>query len=293
ERADVYRLIEFGRSRGLEMAITPSATPLVTRAALRQLRSAGICRMAVSLDGTDAPTHDGLRGIAGIFDRTWEIIHAARDLEIPLQINTTLQPANFAQIEAMARQLAQTRIALWSIFFLVPVGRAESMARLTDQQCEEAFERIWRQSQIRSFPIKTTEAPHYRRFALEQLRRHATDSTANPQLCRQVLRWAKTGINDGRGVMFVSHAGLIHPSGFLPIMCGAFPTSSVVDVYQNSPIFRGLRDADRLEGKCHVCEYRKVCGGSRARAFAVTGNPFAQEPDCAYVPSSASVGPGR
>jgi len=288
ERADVYRLIEFGRSRGLEIAITPSATPLVTHAAMRRLRDAGICRMAVSLDGADAPTHDGLRGIAGIFDRTWEIIHEARDLEIPLQVNTTLQPANFTQIEAISRQLAQTRIALWSIFFLVPVGRAESMPRLTAQQCEEAFERIWRQSQIRSFPIKTTEAPHYRRFALEQLR-HDSDSKVSPTLRSQVFCWAKAGINDGRGVMFVSHAGLIHPSGFLPIMCGAFPTSSVVDVYQNSPIFRALSDAGHLEGKCRVCEYRKICGGSRARAFAVTGNPFAQEPDCAYVPSPVSV----
>src|SRR5262249_46438040 len=240
ERADVYRLIEFGRSRGLEMAITPSATPLVTRAALRQLRSAGICRMAVSLDGTDAPTHDGLRGIAGIFDRTWEIIHAARDLEIPLQVNTTLQPANFAQIEAMGRQLAQTRIALWSIFFLVPVGRGESMPRLTAQQCEQAFECIWRQSQICSFPIKTTEAPHYRRFALHQIRRHDADLKAS-----SAFRWARSGINDGRGVMFVSHAGLVHPSGFLPIVCGAFPTSNVVNVYQKSPIFRALRNADR------------------------------------------------
>jgi radical SAM protein with 4Fe4S-binding SPASM domain len=159
------------------------------------------------------------------------------------------------------------------------------MPRLSADECEQAFARIWRQSQICCFPIKTTEAPHYRRFALQQVRgrdSHAADS----QLRTQVFRWAKTGINDGRGVMFVSHAGLIHPSGFLPIVCGAFPTTSAIDVYQKSPIFRALRDADRLQGKCHVCQYREICGGSRARAYALTGNPLAQEPDCAFVPSS-------
>jgi AdoMet-dependent heme synthase len=182
------------------------------------------------------------------------------------------------------------KIALWSVFFLVPVGRADSLPRLNALQCEEAFSRLWQQSRIRSDAIKTTEAPHYRRFVLEQLSCGNTDGALSEELRSQASRWARCGVNDGKGVMFISHVGLIYPSGFLPIVCGAFPLSNVVDVYQNSPIFRALRQARRLEGKCHVCEYREVCGGSRARAYAVTGNLFAQEPDCAYVPAAAQSG---
>ena len=277
-RADIYRLIEYARGRGLQVSITPSATPLVTHGALRRLRSAGIGRLAISLDGADAATHDGIRGVPDIYDRTWEIIHMACDLQIPLQINTTLQPVNFEQIESIAEQLAQVKIVLWSVFFLVPVGRAEKIPRLNAQQCEAAFARLWRQSLVRPYAIKTTEAPHYRRFALERLRRHDIDDDANSKLRR--LRPAKVGINDGKGVMFVSHVGLIHPSGFLPIVCGAFPQSHVVEVYQNSPIFRALRDPNRLEGKCHVCGYREICGGSlrepmRSRASCLPRSPIA------------------
>lgn len=284
-RADIYRTIEFGRSRGLEIAITPSATPLVTQQALRRLRSAGICRLAISLDGADAATHDGIRGVPGIYDRTWEIIQMVRDLDIPLQINTTLQPCNFGQIEAIAEQISRVKLELWSVFFLVPVGRAGNMPRLNAGQCEQAFERLWQQSQIRPYRIKTTEAPHYRRFVLQQLRRHDPELEAKGEFHSLAHFWARSGINDGKGIMFVSHAGLIYPSGFLPVVCGAFPLSNVVDVYQDSPIFRALRDAKRLEGKCQVCEYREICGGSRARAYAVTNNLLAQEPDCAYVPA--------
>jgi MoaA/NifB/PqqE/SkfB family radical SAM enzyme len=198
-------------------------------------------------------------------------------------VNTTLTPDNVAQVDDLADLLADFGISLWSVFFLVPVGRASSVPRLAGEDCERAFERLWLQSQQQPYLIKTTEAPHYRRYAiLHQTERrargllHPPDPSPRPFL--------PMGVNDGKGVMFVGHTGLIHPSGFMPIVCGVFPLQHVVHVYQASPIFRGLRDPNRLEGKCGQCAFRKLCGGSRARAYALTGNPFAEEPDCAYLP---------
>ena len=286
KRADIDELVAYAVSRGLEVAITPSATPLVTREALDRLRNAGIARLAISLDGADAATHDIIRGVAGSYRRTWEIMADARSLAIPLQVNTVLTPDNVDQLGEIADQLEHHGIVLWSVFFLVPVGRAAQSRRLTAEQCEKVFERLWRESQRRAYRIKTTEAPHYRRFLLQKLRQPGA-RVAQRLVDRPFARLSALGINDGKGIMFVSHLGLIYPSGFMPVCCGIFPRDHVVRVYQEAPLFRALRDANLLEGKCGVCEYRQVCGGSRARAFAVTGNPHAAEPDCSYIPPAA------
>lgn len=278
KRPDVYDIIEHATSVGLEVAVTPSATPLVTDKAIRRMRDCGMGRIAVSLDAPAAGMHDEFRGVLGSFACTLRIIAIARRLGIPVQVNTTLTPRNFDEIEAMSALFQRQQIAQWSVFFLVPVGRAQTVERLNAKQCEQAFSRLWRQAQIRPFAIKTTEAPHYRRYVLEH---RAAGQTSPDSIGR-----ASFGLNDGKGVMFVSHTGLIHPSGFLPLVCGMFPFNHPVKVYQHSPVFRRLRDANALEGKCRLCEYRHACGGSRARAYAVTGNPYAQEPDCNYVPAS-------
>jgi radical SAM protein with 4Fe4S-binding SPASM domain len=237
--------------------------------------------MAISLDGADAMTHDSIRGVAGSFYRSLEILADAHVAGIPTQVNTTLMPENVGQIAQMAELLARQRITMWSVFFLVPVGRAQHRPRLEADECEEAFRRLWHESRRQPYVIKTTEAPHYRRFLLQrrQLEAKRTRRAADSH-------YVPLSVSDGNGVMFVSHTGEIFPSGFMPLSCGKFPRDHVVHAYQRSPVFRGLRDANRLEGKCKACEFRYVCGGSRARAYAVTGNPFAQEPDCAYLPKS-------
>jgi MoaA/NifB/PqqE/SkfB family radical SAM enzyme len=281
QRFDLFSLIEHARNCRLKVAVTLAATRLATRKALWRLREVGISRLAISMNGANAETHDGLCG-----QRTWEIIGVARELGIPLQINTTLQPANLSQLDAMADQIAIAKIAWWSVCFLVPVGAAAGMPRLTAEQCEQAFARLWLQSRLQSYAIETTEAPHYRRFVLEYLRQHGTGANLTRELRSQIGRGPGGKLNDGKGMMFINHAGLVCPSEFLPLVCGMFPLSHVVDVYRDSPIFRALRDSGCLEGKCSLCEYRHVCGGSRARAYAVSGNVFAQEPDCAYVPAA-------
>jgi radical SAM protein len=281
KRADIYDMISHGVEAGLDVSITPSATPLVTPEAIGRLKEAGILRLAVSIDGADAASHDAVRGVPGSFERSLQILADAQALGIPTQVNTTLTPANLGQIEQMATLLASQGISLWSVFFLVPVGRAMQQRRLNAVECESAFARLWKQAKIQSYSIKTTEAPHYRRFVLQQReRQHAGE----PRSTRSM----PLGINDGRGVMFVSHRGAICPSGFLPIVCGHFPLHHPVDVYQRAPVMLALRDRSRMEGKCRDCEFRRVCGGSRARAYAVTGNLFAPDPDCSYIPSKRS-----
>jgi MoaA/NifB/PqqE/SkfB family radical SAM enzyme len=275
KRPDVFELIEHARVRGLEVAMTPSATPLVTKRAIRRLKDAGLHRLAVSLDGADAATHDGFRRVRGSFDRTLEIIADARAVDLPVQINTTIARHNLGQVDAIAERLSSLDIVLWSVFFLVPTGRAMKDQRITPEEYEQVFEKLWEQGRRQPYAIKTTEAPHYRRFLLQRLKASgAPVRLGGPHI----------GTNDGRGIAFVSHTGEIFASGFLPILCGRFPSDSVVRVYQESPVFRSLRDADLLGGKCGACEFRQVCGGSRARAFAMTNDYLEAEPDCAYIP---------
>jgi AdoMet-dependent heme synthase len=286
KRSDLFSLVEYAASKSLDVGVTPSATPLVTAAALRRLRDAGMSRLAVSLDGANAQTHDAQRGVPGSYERTWDIMALAKDLQIPLQINTTLTPTNFEQLDEMAEQLARPKIVLWSVFFLVPVGRAAMSPRLTTEQYETAFDKLWGHSLRQPYLIKTTEAPHFRRFVLRKLLGGELRDVLPMNKRQSLLHRMTVGTNDGKGILFVSHVGLIHPSGFLPLVCGLFPFHDLDYTYQKSPIFRRLRDAARLQGKCKFCEYRQTCGGSRARTYAVTGNLDAQDPDCEYIPAA-------
>ncbi len=300
KRGDLGSLVAFGKALGLPMALTPSATPLLTRAALESLARAGLTRLALSLDGAVSETHDAVRGFAGTFATTLRAMAAARELGIPLQINTALTKDNLHELEPLATLLGRQGIVLWSVFFLVPTGRAAADRRLAPEQYEEAFALLWRESRRQPYAIKTTEAPHYRRYVLEAGGAGAARSRLGVPTSSEVPPppRAPLGANDGKGVMFIGHTGQIYPSGFLPMLAGTFPEQSPVEVYRDAAVFRALRDPDLLQGKCGRCEYRRLCGGSRARAFALTGSALAEEPDCAYqprgdAPRSRSASPPR
>ncbi len=288
KRPDLFELIAYAKRLGLATALTPSATPLATRDAFVRAQQAGVTALGISLDGADAQTHDAFRGWSGSFERTLRMLDDARQLGLAVQVNTTITRRNFHQIDAMAEALAPRGIAMWSVFFLVPVGRGVLEQRISPEEYEIAFEKLWHHAQTKPFAIKTTEAPHYRRWVLQH-GGHPLAGPASPAGHPKRLHRAPLGVGDGKGVMFVGHTGEIFPAGFLPLCCGRFPQDSVVDVYQHHPTFVALRDPDRFGGKCGVCEYRQLCGGSRARAFAVTGDPLAAEPDCIYEPASADL----
>jgi radical SAM protein len=286
KRPDLFELIRHAVGRGIQLALTPSATPLATAEAFQRAREAGVHRLGISLDGADAKVHDAFRGWEGSFARTLQMLDAARRLGMAVQVNTTVCRRNVHQVDAIAELLASYGIAMWAVFFLVPVGRGIEEERLKPQEHEEVFARLWHHARSKPYAVKTTEAPHYRRFVMEQ----GGNPLAGPHgasagaAAHARGHRAPLGVIDGRGIMFVGHNGEIYPAGFLPLCCGRFPNDSVVDVYQNHPTFRALRDVDHFKGKCGVCEYRHACGGSRARAYALTGDPLESDPDCAYVP---------
>jgi AdoMet-dependent heme synthase len=286
--------VEYGASIGLRMAMTPSGTPLMTEAILAQLRDAGLSRLAVSLDGSTAGIHDTFRGVAGSFRWTLDMLRAAKELGLTTQVNTTVSRHNLEDFDELCTLMVGLGITLWSVFFLVPTGRARPDDVASADEFEHVFHRMYDLSKTAPFDIKSTAAPQYRRVVLQRqvAERRAGDRSASPSPMTAGLGFSiadgvgrSKGVNDGDGFLFISHTGEIYPSGFLPLAAGDVRRHDLVDVYRNSPIFTALRDRERLEGKCGVCEYRDVCGGSRARAFAVTGNMLESEPYCAHVPA--------
>ena len=294
KRPDVVELIEYGTSIGLRMAMTPSGTPLMTAPILRRLQEAGLSRLAVSLDGSTAGIHDTFRGVAGSYAWTLEMLRAARDLGLSTQVNTTVSRYNLDDFDALCALMTELGISLWSVFFLVPTGRAQARDVASAEEFEAVFQRMYELSMTAPFDIKSTAAPHYRRVILERqvAERRARTRTEAPEPLTAGVGFSLAdgvgrakGVNDGDGFLFISHTGAICPSGFLPLAGGNVRTSDVVEVYRNSPMFRELRDRSRLKGKCGVCEYRDVCGGSRARAYAVTGDYMESEPFCTHIPA--------
>ncbi len=279
KRPDLMDLLRHSVGIGLRTTVTPSATPLLTAEAIREFKTIGIARMAVSLDGPDAPAHDGFRQVGGSFDRTMAALDAARAVGLETQVNTTVTRRSADRLGEVARIVAGKGAKLWSVFFLVATGRAAADDDLTASEYERVFEFLYETSKIAPFDIKTTEAQHYRRYVAQ---RRKADGGAGRAA-------SGAGINDGKGFVFVSHIGNICPSGFLPIPAGNVRKDSLVDVYRSAPLFLTLRDSGRLGGKCGRCEFRNLCGGSRSRAFALTGDFLAEDPRCVYRPAAVAV----
>jgi radical SAM protein len=294
KRPDIYHLVEYATKLGVRISLTPSATPLLTREALERLKSAGLARLAVSLDGSTAAIHDAFRGVAGSYAWTLQAIRWAREIGLPVQINTTVTRRNVADFDAMVRLLETLDIVLWSVFFLVPTGRGRTADLLTAEECESIFSKLYEISRRAPFDIKTTEAQHYRRYVAQKRaeeRRHnlRPSSPAQNEESPDGIGRAPRGINDAKGFVFISHQGEVFPSGFLPLSAGNIRRQSLAEIYTHSPLFVALRDTVNLKGKCGACEFREICGGSRSRAYAVTGDPFAEEPCCVYEPKAVAV----
>jgi radical SAM protein len=287
KRPDLFDLIGHARSAGVRVSLTPSATPLLTKEIIVRLKEAGLARLAVSMDGASPETHDVFRGMEGSFARTLDAVRWANEIGLPVQINTTFSRRNIAEIDDLVALMESLQITLWSVFFLVPTGRGKLNDLLNAEEFEQVFAKIYSLSRTASFDIKTTEAQHYRRFLLQQRvteRRAGTDLFANAQKVADAVGRAPRGLNDGKGFVFVSHTGDVFPSGFLPLSAGNIRQQELGIIYRESPLFQSLRDTSKLEGKCGSCEFKEICGGSRARAYALTGNPNAEEPCCSYIP---------
>ena len=295
KRPDVYELVRYAAGLGLRPSMTPSATPLLTREAIVKLKESGLARLAISLDGPTAEIHDGFRRVNGSFDLTIRGAQAAREIGLPVQINTTITRHNLGYLDDIITLLEQLDIVLWSVFFLVPTGRGAGVDLISAEEFEQVFAKLYETSRRVNFDIKSTEAQHYRRYLLQrrtELRRQGGAERLPSILgagAEDGIGRAPKGINDGKGFAFVSHTGEVFPSGFLPVSAGNIRQHPLSSLYRESPLFRQLRDAGNLEGKCGRCEYKQICGGSRARAFALTGNLFAEEPCCVYQPKQITM----
>jgi len=276
-REDTVDLVDYGTDLGLRMTMTPSGTGSLTADRIDALAGAGLRRMALSIDGGSAAAHDEFRGEAGSFEETVRAARAARDAGLPLQINTTVCRETVAELPEIRGLVSDLGAVLWSVFFLVPVGRGAVLDPISPERAERVMEWLCAVQSEARFGIKTTEAPHYRRVAVQRRADSEDPGPASDGIGR------RTGITAGDGFAFVSHVGEVYPSGFLPESAGNVRDRGLVDCYRNADLFERLRDPDALDGKC-ACPYRNVCGGSRSRAYAHTGDPLASDPLCAFVP---------
>jgi radical SAM protein len=275
-RRDVLSIARRATDFGMRVGLSPSGTQRLMNFDFSAIREAGIDRISLSLDGATEESHDRFRGVKGTFARTLKAVEMAHDAGLSVQINTTLTRSNLHEFPEFRRLMFQLRPAMWSVFVLVPTGRAA----VDDVPDPEALERIFEEMADlvgnAPFAIKTTEGHHFRRVLAQRGK--------GGEKGRQGMR-SPLGIRDGRGVMFISHTGVVSPSGFLPFDCGNVRDRHPATIYREHPLFVSLRDSDALGGKCGRCEFRKICGGSRARAYGVTGDPFAEDPSCSYQPA--------
>ena len=303
-RRDLFDVIQYAaKEKGLRTAFSPSATALVTNERLRKARDAGITRTHISLDGATAESHDNFRQSPGSFQRTMEIMDDLRDLGMSLQIGTTVSRYNLHELDRIAEIAAERGAVMLNFFFLVPTGRGSAEDMIAPEEHERVFNWMYDLSKTAPFDVRTTAAQHYRRVVIQRRRREMMEATeAGEKAAAQgpggsmyltgagfsfadgLGQSGMKGVNDGNGFAFISHVGDVCPSGFLQLPAGNVRKQSFVDIYRDSPLFRELRDYTKIKGKCGVCDFRDVCGGSRARAFAVTGDYMETEPYCVYVP---------
>lgn len=295
-REDLFELADYAVKKGMRVSMTPSATDNVTKERMERAKEVGLSRWAFSLDGPTPEIHDYFRGTPGSFDLTIEKVKYLNELNMPLQLNTVISRYNYDYLEQMAELMKELKVVMWYIFLLVPTGRGQLDACLTPAEHEKVFRWLYELSKTAPFDIKTTAAQHYRRVVFQQKARENMvdkgqiryEDTLTKDMASMIdgLKRAPKGVNDGNGFVFVSHTGDVMPSGLLPLVGGNIREKTLAEIYRESPIFKELRNPDKYKGKCGVCEFRHVCGGSRSRTYAVTGDYMESEPFCVYIPEA-------
>ena len=280
-RPDLHDLVRAATERGIGASLAPAATDLLTREVMASLHEAGVQNISLSIDGSDAARHDGFRMVPGTFEKTLQAAKWAREVGLPIQVNTLVTDETLADLPAIYELMLTMDIMRWSLFMLITTGRGSALHEVSPAESERL--NAWAFSLVRRSPfqIKTTEATHYRRLAIKTMQ--AAGMSADEILRTSVGRGF--GIRDGNGIVFINHDGTVNPSGFLPIPLGNVRTSSIVELYRDHEVMLALRNPEGFKGRCGMCEYGRVCGGSRARAYARTGDPLEADPLCPYVPT--------
>ena len=304
KRRDIWHLLEYAVSQGVRAAVAPSVTPLLTREVVRRMARIGVGGASLSLDSPYPEVHDSVRGVPGTWRRTLEALRWFREEGLRVQVNTAVMRDTVEGLADMVKLLLDNGVSVWEVFYLVPVGRAGFEQDLTPSEWEDVTHFLYEASKY-GVRVRTTEGPMFRRVSLARraLERAGAPNALDPGLgglyrrlvsrLRELLGEPRgeplahtTGTRDGRGVVFVSYRGDVYPSGFLPVPAGNVRVRRLSEIYRRSRLFTVLRDDSRLEGRCGACEFRALCGGSRARAFAYHGRVTAEDPACPYEPGS-------
>ncbi len=281
KREDLFELIDYARSIRQPVAVTPTTTPLANYQALKKMKEKGVYALGISLDGATAEKQDSFRGVEGTFECSMNVLRYARELHIPVQVNSTCTLDTLEEIPRIYELLTREfypPVRRWSVFFLIPVGRGTDLQPPRPDQLDNLYRFLYEKSAESPFHISTIEAPHFRVYTLLRL-------MANGVQLKDILRTGRRrgfGIRDGNGIVFVSHRGDVYPSGFLPFRAGNIRERKLSDIYSNHEIFKKLRTPSLLQGKCGGCAFRGICGGSRARAYAVFGDAMAEDPLCPF-----------
>jgi heme b synthase len=289
-RGDIYELASHARDLGLPVVMAPCGMYVTGESVARMLK-AGISCISISLDGATAETHDAFRGVPGAFDAALRAIEAARKGGLAFQVNTTVTRYNLAELPAILELAARLRAAAFNPFLLVPTGRGKELVgqEISPEQYEETLRWLARQSDRKDIRIRVTCAPHYARILHEHRRASGSGAVAArvaPPNERPDARGPGKGCLGGKTFAFISHVGKVQICGFMDVVCGDLKDVAFDfrRIWETSEVFRKVRRVDDYGGKCGVCEYRRVCGGCRARAFAMTHDYLAEEPFCVYHP---------
>jgi radical SAM protein len=297
-RPDIFELVDYAVKLGVPVCLSPSVTPMLTPEAIARIAASGVKAVSLSLDGACAETHDGVRGIPGHFDETIPAIRALVDAGLHVQINTTVMAANVDELADIAAIVKETGTQMWEVFFLVHVGRGEATGAITPQQHEDVCHVLYDASH-HGFVVRTVEAPFFRRIVAS--RRDGGEAPTSELYLRlrdRITELMGEGVprpsahtaatRDGKGIIFVAHDGEVYPAGFLPLGLGSVRERPLVDIYRDDPVLRRIRAAE-FTGRCGRCEFADLCGGSRARAFASSGDPLAEDPACVYEPAAVAL----
>jgi heme b synthase len=285
-RPDIFDVAAHGARRGLRVAVSPNGT-LLTAEAVRELRAAGVQRISVSVDGSTAARHDTIRGVPGAFDAALEGLARCREAGLGFQLNTTVMRQTRDDLAAVRDLAVRIGAEAWHVFMLVPTGRGQIDDEVSPEEYEAILHEIYDMTTNSPIPIRVTCGPHFQRVAAQHRRRDRD----RPNLVRPRgsghpggLDRTTRGCLAGDGYCFVSYRGDVTPCGYFPVVAGNIRQQSFREIYGESALFRSLRDLAGYGGKCGLCEFLRVCGGCRARAYSLTGDYLAEEPYCVYQP---------
>ncbi len=300
-RRDIWELIGYAKSLGLRVGLAPSVTPLLNDENIKRIKEVGVDAVSISLDAPVPEVHDSIRGYPGIWKRTVEVIRRFVEEGVRVQVNTVVMRDTVEHLADMVPLLLELGVNTWEVFYLVPVGRAQMGQMLTPQEFEDVSHFLYEASKY-GILVRTTEGPMFRRVswvrrALEEKGLDPDEVLKPGPLYKRLVSRLRerlgeprgkplaqtVGTRDGKGIIFIGYDGRVYPSGFMEYHIGNIREKSLVELYRNHPLLKKIRAAE-FKGRCGVCEFRDICGGSRARAYHVTGDPLGEDPACPYQP---------